>query len=110
MTDCIFCKIVSGELEAKVVYEDDLCLAFEDIYPKAPVHLLLIPKKHIISLQDLTEHDQQLIGHMMLILPKLAARQGLDRGFRTQINTGKAGGQEVFHLHIHLLGNISVSD
>ena len=107
MSDCIFCKIAQGEISANFVYEDEYCVAFEDIAPKAPVHLLLIPKKHIDGLLHLDETDEKLMGHMIMILPELAKKQGLQHGFRTQINTGKAGGQEVFHLHIHLLGRLA---
>lgn len=104
MTACLFCRIVAAEIPAAVVYQDELVMVFKDIHPKAPVHLLMIPKKHIDSLQQLQPEDQALMGHMMLLLPKIAAEQGLEEGFKTQIHTGVAGGQEVFHLHLHLLG------
>ena len=104
MSDCIFCKIIQGEIPATVVYEDDNMLAFKDIHPSAPVHLLLIPKKHIASLQELQKEDADLIAAMMLKVPEIAAENGLSQGFKTQINTGRAGGQEVFHLHIHIMG------
>jgi len=104
MDNCLFCKIEKGEVPADRVYEDDDVVVFKDIAPKAKVHLLVIPRKHIDGLNDLLPEDQALIGKMMLLLPKLAKQQGLDEGFRTIINTGKGGGQEVFHLHIHLLG------
>jgi len=110
MSDCLFCKIAAGEIPSKKVYEDDKVFVFWDINPKAAVHLLLIPKVHIASLNELDdangengEHDE-LISHAMKLLPKLAKGQGLDTGFRTIINTGKGGGQVVFHLHMHLLG------
>ncbi len=104
MSDCIFCKIVSGALATPLVYEDDRVVVFKDINPKAAVHLLVVSKEHIQSLARLREDQAALIAHMMLLLPKLAKTQGLS-GFKTQINTGKAGGQEVPHLHIHLLGD-----
>lgn len=104
MTDCIFCKIIAGEIPSSKVYEDELIYVFNDINPKADVHLLIIPKQHIAQLDQLQQQHQSLIAHMMLKLPQLAAAQGLDNGFRTIINTGPGGGQEVYHLHIHLLG------
>jgi len=104
MQDCLFCKIEKGEIPADIVYQDDDMVVFKDIAPKAKVHLLVIPRKHIDGLNDLQDEDQALIGKMMLQLKALAAQQDLSSGFRTIINTGKDGGQEVFHLHIHLLG------
>jgi histidine triad (HIT) family protein len=102
--DCIFCKIAAGEIPADKVYEDDRVVVFKDIAPKADVHLLIIPRQHIDSLNELSVEDDALIGHMMRLLPKLAQDQGLAQGFRTIINTGKGGGQEVFHLHMHIMG------
>ncbi|MTI15494.1 histidine triad nucleotide-binding protein [Sansalvadorimonas verongulae] len=104
MTDCIFCKIVQGEIPADVVYEDEHCLAFRDIQPKAPIHLLVIPRKHVVNLDDLKDSDRDLISHMMLTIPRIARQQGLTEGYRTVTNNGKGGGQEVFHLHFHILG------
>lgn len=104
MSDCLFCKILAGEIPSEKVYEDDRVYVFRDIYPKADVHLLLIPRVHVASLNELDETHDELMAHMMRLLPKLAKEQGLDSGFRTIINTGKGGGQEVFHLHIHLMG------
>ena len=104
MSECIFCKIVAGEIPADTVYEDDRVIVFRDINPKAAVHLLVIPREHIASLDDLDAGHDALMAHMLRLLPRLAAEQGLDQGYRTIINTGKGGGQEVFHLHIHLLG------
>lgn len=103
-SDCIFCKIAAGEIPADKIYEDNQVVVFKDISPKADVHLLMIPRRHVASLNDLSVEHDALISHMMLLLPKLARDQGLEQGFRTIINTGKGGGQEVFHLHIHLLG------
>ncbi len=107
MNDCLFCKIEKGDIPSSKVYEDEDVIVFKDIAPKADVHLLVVPRKHIIGLNDLLPEDQALMGKMMLLLPKLAKDQGLEYGFRTIINTGKGGGQEVFHIHIHLLGNTS---
>lgn len=107
MSDCLFCKIIAGEIPSQKVFEDDDMLAFKDIRPSAPVHILLIPKKHIASLQDLSQNDADLMGKLMLAVPKIAASNGLSNGFKTQINTGAGGGQEVFHLHIHIMGRPS---
>jgi len=104
MSDCLFCKIIRGEIPCNKVYEDDDVLAFHDINPVAPVHFMLIPKQHISSLADAKEEHAALLGKMLLLAPQLAKEQGLDNGFRTVINTGKGGGQEVFHLHIHIIG------
>lgn len=102
--ECIFCRIAAGEIPATRVFEDEQVVVFRDIQPKAAVHLLLIPKKHISSLMELNREDDALMAHMVALLPELARAEGLEQGFRTIINTGKMGGQEVFHLHIHLLG------
>ncbi len=104
MSDCLFCKILAGEIPADKVYEDDKMLVFKDLYPKADVHLLAIPRFHIASLNELSDEHDEIIAHMMKQLPKLAKEQGLKDGFRTIINTGEGGGQVVFHLHMHLLG------
>ena len=104
MTDCIFCKIAAKEIPAGVVYEDDDMLCFKDINPVAPVHLLLIPKVHFDSLAHAQPEHEALLGRMMMKVPQIAADAGLSNGFKTQINTGKGGGQEVFHLHIHIMG------
>ena len=100
----IFAKIIAGEIPADLVYEDDHCIVINDLYPKAPVHLLLIPRKPIVNLDDLSAEDQDLMGHLMLTIAKVAKQQGLDAGYRTIINTNKGGGQEIYHLHIHILG------
>lgn len=100
----VFTRIINRELPADIVYEDEKCICIKDIHPQARVHLLVIPKKPIATLFDLTPEDKDLMGHMMLLLPQIAQSQNLE-GFKTQINTGEAGGQEVFHIHIHLLGN-----
>ncbi len=102
--NCIFCKIVRGEIPSRKVYEDDEVFAFHDINPVAPVHFMLVPKRHIDSLLDVEEAHAGLLGRLLLLAPKLAREQGLPDGFRTVINSGKGGGQEVFHLHVHVIG------
>ncbi len=102
--DCIFCKIVAGTIPAKKVFEDDQVLAFHDIDPKAPKHILVIPKKHIQSLADAKPEDAALMGRLLLAVADLAREHGLDKGYRTVISTGPEGGQTVDHLHVHLLG------
>ena len=104
MSDCLFCKITRGEIPCNKVYEDDDVLAFHDINPVAPVHFMLIPKQHIASLADADDSHAALLGKMLLLGPSLAKEHGLDNGFRTVINTGKGGGQEVYHMHIHIIG------
>lgn len=104
MTDCIFCRIVAGEIPCRKVYEDDVVLAFHDIRPVAPVHFMIIPKGHVASLADCDDSHRAVLGHILLLAPKLAREQGLSDGFRTVINTGRGGGQEVFHLHVHVIG------
>ncbi len=104
MSNCIFCKIIAGEIPAARIYEDDDVIAFNDIYPKAPVHFMIVPKKHIESLLAAEPADQVLLGKILLLAPKIAREQGLGAGFKTTIHTGKAGGQEVFHLHVHVMG------
>ena len=102
--DCLFCKIVSGEIPAQKVYEDASCIAFADIHPQAPVHLLVIPRRHIASLAQVGETDKDLLGHLTLVATELAAKQKLTGGYRIVMNTGDDGGQTVHHLHLHLLG------
>jgi histidine triad (HIT) family protein len=107
--DTIFGKIIRREIPADIVYEDDLCLAFRDITPQAPTHVLMIPKKPIPKLADATEDDKMLLGHMLFSVKSLAEQLGIsDDGYRVVINTGNDGGQTVFHLHIHLLGGRSL--
>lgn len=108
MSDCIFCKIVRGEIPSKKVYEDDDLFAFHDINPVAPVHFMLIPKLHLASLREADSSHVALLGKMLVLAPRLAKEQGLDNGFRTVINTGEGGGQEVFHLHIHIIGGANI--
>lgn len=104
MTDTIFSKIIRREIPADIVYEDDLCLAFKDIAPQAPVHILVIPKKPIPKLADATPEDHALMGHLLLKVKQVAEEAGLENGYRVVINTGDDGGQTVHHLHLHILG------
>jgi len=103
-TECIFCKIIAGDIPTEFLYADEHMVVFKDINPKAAVHLLVVPRAHIISLNELESQHDPLIAAMIRLLPNLAQQNGLTNGFRTIINTGRGGGQEVFHLHIHLLG------
>jgi len=102
--DCLFCKIVAGSIPAQKVFEDERALAIADINPQAPVHLLILPRRHIASLAHLSLDDEALLGHMHAVARELAAQKGLENGFRTVMNTGPDGGQTVNHLHLHLLG------
>jgi histidine triad (HIT) family protein len=102
--DCVFCKIVRGEIPSRKVFEDDEILAFHDINLVAPVHFMIIPKEHVPSLADAGEVHEGVIGRMMVLASRLAREQGSVEGFRTIVNTGKVGRQDVFHLHIHILG------
>ena len=105
MNDCIFCKIIKKEIPSSIVYEDDEILAFRDINPAAPVHILVIPKKHISSLVDLNKEDELLVGKIYTTINKIAKQEGIDnKGFRVIVNCGEDGGQEVKHLHFHILG------
>lgn len=100
----IFAKIIAREVPADIVYEDDLCLAFRDIAPRAPTHVLVIPKKPIASLADLSDEDEAIVGRCVMVASRVAAEQGLSGGYRLVVNCGNDGGQEVPHLHFHLLG------
>lgn len=104
MSDCIFCKIVDGKIPSAKVYEDDEILAFKDISPARPVHVLVIPKRHITSLATVTPEDAPLLGRMLTVANQIATEQGSPDGFRVIINTGRVGQQEVPHLHIHIVG------
>lgn len=104
MSDCIFCKIISGELPARKAYEDEELLAFHDIHPVAPVHILIIPKTHLVSLAHAEIEHAPLLGRMLLLAAQLAKQHGLIAGFKTVIHTGQAGGQVVFHMHMHIMG------
>jgi histidine triad (HIT) family protein len=101
---CIFCKIVAGQIPSRKVYEDDELLAFHDINPWAPVHVLVIPKQHIAMLSDVDDAHAPLLGRMLALAPRLMKELGVSNGFRTLINTGPDGGQEVYHLHMHVMG------
>ncbi|AKR42416.1 histidine triad nucleotide-binding protein [Methylophilus sp. TWE2] len=101
--DCIFCKIVAGYIPSKTIFQDDEVIAFHDIRPLAKVHFLIVPKAHIETLKDCTAEHQALLGKMMLLAAQLAAEQGLT-GYKTVMNVGREGGQEVFHIHLHVFG------
>lgn len=100
----VFKRILDGEIPAEVVYQDDRCMAFCDINPQAPIHVVVIPRKEIPSVNDLTEEDASLVGHIMVVMAKLAAQLGLTAGYRVVVNCGPDAGQTVYHLHFHLLG------
>jgi len=102
--NCIFCKIVAGQIPARKAHEDDEFLVFHDVRPAAPVHLLLIPKHHVPSLAEVGDQDLPMLGRLLALAPRVAREQGLGGGFKLAVNTGRDGGQEVFHLHLHLLG------
>ncbi len=104
MENCIFCKIVAGDIPSHKVYEDDKILAFRDIAPMAPVHILVIPKVHISSVADITEENSGLVAHMLAAIARIAAREGLEGGYRVVSNCGPDAGQTVPHLHFHILG------
>jgi histidine triad (HIT) family protein len=107
MQDCIFCKIVAGQIPCKKVYEDDQILAFHDIAPQAPVHFMIVPKKHLASLAEAGPEDAPVLGHILALCGRLASEQGSTDGFRTIINTGRIGRQDVYHLHVHIIGGPS---
>lgn len=103
--DCLFCKIINAEIPATLIYKDNQVIAFDDLYPKAPIHKLIVPRKHIATLNDIDENDRELVGHILYVAKKLAAELNIaDDGYRTIFNCNDHGGQEVFHLHLHLLG------
>lgn len=114
LDNCIFCKIAAKQIPAKILYEDEDVIAFHDINPAAPVHFLIVPRKHVATLADCTDSDQALLGKMTLLAPRLAEQEGCgyspeggergSGGFKTQFNTGPDGGQEVYHIHMHVLG------
>lgn len=105
MSDCLFCKIAAKAIPAKLVHEDDRSVAFDDINPQAPVHTLVIPRRHVASLAELNEADAGLLGHLLLVGNQVARQKGIaEGGYRLVVNTGRNGGQTVFHLHLHLLG------
>jgi histidine triad (HIT) family protein len=105
MNECIFCKIASGEIKGDVVFENENVVAFRDLNPQAPVHVLLVPRRHIATLNDLTEKDAALVGEMLIAAKSLAAKEGIEKdGYRLVWNCNRNGGQTVFHIHLHLLG------
>jgi histidine triad (HIT) family protein len=105
MNDCLFCKIVTGDLPADIVLQDDDVIAFRDINPKAPTHILVIPRQHVATLNDLKTTDAELVGKLYLTASRIAADEGIaDAGYRTVMNCNEAAGQSVFHIHLHLLG------
>ena len=105
MENCIFCKIIKREIPSSIVYEDEEIIAFRDVNPVAPIHILVIPKKHINSLIDLKQEDEKVIGRIYTVINKIANQEGIDkRGFRVVVNCGEDGGQEVKHLHFHIIG------
>ena len=107
--DCLFCKIIDGGIPSAKVYEDEECYAFADIHPQAPIHVLVVPRKHIASLGEAGEEDRGLLGHLLFTAAKIAKDKGLTGGYRTVFNTGDDGGQTVSHLHVHLLGGRSMT-
>lgn len=105
MSDCLFCKIVKGQIPAKKIHDDDKCIGFLDINPQAPTHALFIPKRHIATLNDTTVEDRELLGHLLHVAAKYAREKGVsDQGYRLVMNTNRDAGQTVFHVHVHLLG------
>jgi histidine triad (HIT) family protein len=105
VADCIFCKIIAGEIPAKTVHKSDTLVAFEDVNPVAPVHVLIVPRKHIETTNDLTDGDKELVGEMILCAKKIAADNNIDqKGYRTVLNCMSGAGQSVYHIHLHLLG------
>ncbi len=105
MSDCLFCRIVQNSIPSRKVYEDEQCLAFEDINPQARVHILVVPKRHLSSLADVQESDTALMGHLMIVCAKIAKERDVEKsGYRVVANTGPGAGQTVFHLHFHVLG------
>jgi histidine triad (HIT) family protein len=109
MADCLFCRIIRGEIPTKKIYEDERVLAFNDINPQAPMHVLIIPKKHIVGLKEATSEDAELIGYCHLLAAKIAHERGMEEGYRTVYNVGPKAGQSVFHLHLHLIGGRNLS-
>jgi histidine triad (HIT) family protein len=103
--DCLFCKVITGEIASARVYEDDVCVAFNDISPQAPHHVLIVPREHLDSLAEAGENDEKMLGHLLLTAGRIAREKNFaEDGYRTVINTNRDGGQTVFHLHVHLLG------
>ena len=107
--DCLFCKIVAGQIPSTAVYQDDQVYAFADISPKAPVHILVVPREHIASISEAGQDKRALLGHLMWVAAEIARQKGLGKGYRVVANTGEDGGQTVDHLHLHLLGGRSLA-
>ena len=107
--DCIFCKIIAGDIPSTKVYEDEMVYAFRDINPQAPTHILVIPKVHIASVNELTGENSAVVAHIFEVIPQIAAAEGLTGGYRVVSNCGKDAGQTVFHLHFHILGGKELS-
>ena len=108
--DCLFCRIIAGEVPADIVYQDERSLAFRDINPQAPTHVLVIPRDHLESLDEATRNEEALLGHLLRVAARVANEQGLsESGYRTVINTGAGAGQSVFHLHLHVVGGRSLA-
>jgi histidine triad (HIT) family protein len=107
--DCLFCRIIRGEIPAKKVYEDNETLVFEDIDPQAPTHVLIIPKKHVVDLKEAEAEDAEIVGKLHLVAAKIARERKIENGYRTVFNVGPGAGQSVFHLHLHLLGGRPLS-
>ena len=104
MSDCLFCKIIAGQIPSKKVYEDERVFAFEDIQPQAPTHVLIIPKQHIVGLKEARPEDAETLGYSQLVAAKIARQRGIEDGYRTVYNVGPRAGQSVFHIHLHLVG------
>jgi histidine triad (HIT) family protein len=104
MSDCLFCRILRGEIPSRKVYEDEYVYAFEDIDPKAPTHVLVIPKRHFAGLKEAAAEDAEVIGRCHLAAAEIARQRGIEKGYRTVLNVGPESGQSVFHLHVHLIG------
>ena len=102
--DCLFCKIIKREIPSKIEFENDKIIAFWDVKPIAPVHILIVPKKHIINLSEVSDSDKELLGEMLIVAGNLAKKFGISKGFRTATANGKSAGQSVFHMHLHLTG------
>jgi histidine triad (HIT) family protein len=109
MSDCLFCKMIAGQIPTKKAYEDEKTFAFHDINPQAPTHILIVPKKHIAGLKEATTEDAEIIGYCQIVAAKLARERDIENGYRTVYNVGPGAGQSVFHLHLHLLGGRKLS-
>ena len=104
MSDCIFCQIIQGQVPARVLHQDELAVVFEDLHPQAPTHVLVVPRKHLLSLNEALPEDGPMIGHLHLLAARIARERNITGGYRTVLNNGRMAGQSVFHLHLHVLG------